>query len=157
MHRRSLAAPHARVLARCTIASLAALLPASAVAADLSCPMAIEATQKLAAPQKGWTEGTGKLPTELSGLAVFDGPPSEMADLAPDEGPTTADSVSNIWDLPPSDRGYWVTCSYGNTNVTLTRQLPKSVTRCEAVFEKNQTFAGGAPVARSAKCGPVQP
>ena len=157
MHRRPLVAPHARALAPCAIACLAALLPASAVAADLSCPMAIEATQKLATPQKGWTEGTDKLPTELSGIAVFDGPPSEMADLIPDEGPKTADTTSDTWDLPPSDRGYWVTCRYGNSTVTLTRQLPKSVTRCEAIFEKNQSFAGGASVARSAKCGPVQP
>jgi len=151
-----------RVSSSCCLAlsvlfGLATLVPVPAGAADLSCPMAIEVTQKLAAPQKGWTEGADKLPIELSGIAVFDGPPSEMADLIPDEGPKTADTVSDTWDLPPSDRGYWLTCRYGNTNVTLTRQLPKSVKRCEAIFEKDQSFASGAAVARSAKCGPVQP
>jgi hypothetical protein len=156
--RRRLPVVHpAPALMRCSIAALAAFLPVPAGAADLSCPKAIETTQKLGAPQKGWTEGTDKLPTELSGIAVFDGPPEQMADLIPDEGPKTADTVSDTWDLPPSERGYWVTCRYGNTTVTLTRQLPKSVTRCEAIFEKNQSFAGGASVARSAKCGPVQP
>src|SRR5262245_13595938 len=77
---------------------LALLVPVPARAADLTCPMAIEVTQKLAAPQRGWTEGADKLPIELSGIAVFDGPPSEMADLAPDEGPKTADTVSDTWE-----------------------------------------------------------
>ena len=32
-----------------------------------------------------------------------------------------------------------------------------AVTRCEAVYDKQQTFAGGAPVVRSVKCGPGGP
>jgi hypothetical protein len=38
--------------------------------------------------------------------------------------------------------------------VILSRQLPATVTRCEAVYEKQQTFAEGAPVVRSVKCRP---
>lgn len=126
-------------------------------AADVGCPMTIAVTQKLAAPSSGWTEGLSQLPTDLAGISVFEGPPEDMADLVPDESPKTPNTVSDIWELPPSERGYWLTCRYANTTVTLTRQLPKSVTHCEAIFEKDQSFAGGAPVARSAKCGPLQP
>ncbi len=132
------------------------LAPASAFA-DVGCPQAVVTTQALAAPQAGWTAGLDKLPTEVAGVSVFEGPPEEMADLVPDDGKDTADTRSDIWNLPQSDRGYWLVCHYSSTTVILSRQLPATVTRCEAVYEKQQTFAGGAPVVRSVKCGPGGP
>jgi hypothetical protein len=117
--------------------------------------MAIEVDEKLVAPQPGWTEGLSGLPTELAGISVFDGPPEELAELVPDDGLHAADARSDIWDLPKSDRGYWLTCRYSSTTVTLTRQLPATVTRCEAVYETKLRFVGGDPVVRSTACGPA--
>jgi len=136
--------------------TLVAGLP-SAVLADVGCLMKVEVKQALAAPPSGWTAGLDKLPTEAAGISVFEGPPEEMADLVPDDGKDAADTRSDIWNLPQSERGYWLVCHYSNTTVTLARQLPATVTRCEAVYEKRQTFAGGAPVVRSVKCGPGSP
>ena len=45
----------------------------------------------------------------------------------------------------------------GSPTVTPTRQLPATVTRCEAVYEKQLSFIGGAPVVRSVACGPAAP
>jgi len=118
--------------------------------------MSIETAQKLAVPQPGWIEGVSKLPTDLAGVSVFDGPPEEMADLVPDDGKKTADTTSQVWILSKNERGYWLTCRYSSTTVTLTRQLPPTVTRCEIIYEKNQSFIGGEPVVRSVKCGPGQ-
>ena len=129
-------------------------LPATAYA-DVSCPMAIEVEEKLVAPQPGWTEGQSGLPTELAGISVFDGPPEELAELVPDDGAHAGDMRSDIWNLPRNDRGYWLTCRYSSTTVTLTRQLPATVTRCEAVYEKGIHFVGGDPVVRSTACGPA--
>jgi len=140
----------------CALLTLVACLP-SAVLADVGCPMKVEVRQALAAPQPGWTAGLDKLPTEAAGVSVFEGLPEEMADLVPDDGKDAADTRSDIWNLPQSDRGYWLVCRYSNTTVTLARQLPATVTRCEAVYEKQQTFAGGAPVVRSVECGPGGP
>ena len=126
----------------------------TAVLADVGCPMKIEVSQSLAAPQDGWTGGQDKLPTELAGISVFDGPPEQLADLVPDDGKETGDSRSDVWNLPKSERGYWLTCRYSSTTVTLTRPLPAAVTRCEAVYEKELHFIGGAPVVRSVACGP---
>jgi len=117
-------------------------------------PQAVTVTQTLAAPPSGWTAGLDKLPTEVAGVSVFDGPPEELADLVPDDGKNAADTRSDIWNLPQSDHGDWLVCRYANTTVILSRRLPATVTRCEAVYEKQQTFAGGAPVVRSVKCGP---
>ena len=113
----------------------------------------VETKQALAAPQSGWTAGLSELPTEAVGVSVFDGPPEEMADLVP-ESKDGADTRSDIWDLSQNDRGYWLVCRYANTTVTLIRQLPATVTRCEAVYEKEQRFADGAPVLRMSRCGP---
>jgi hypothetical protein len=135
------------------VASVAAL-PGSA-RADVSCPMKIEVEEKLAAPQSGWTEGQSGLPTELAGISVFDGPPEELAELVPDDGTDAADARTDIWNLPKSDRSYWLICRYSSTTVTLTRQLPASVTRCQAVYEKEIHFAGGDPLVRSTACGPA--
>jgi hypothetical protein len=140
---------------RLTIVSAASVvvLPAAALA-DVSCPMKIDVEEKIAAPQPGWTEGLSGLPTELAGISVFDGPPEELADLVPDDGVDAADARSDIWNLPKNDRGYWLTCRYSSTTVTLTRQLPATVTRCEAVYEKELHFVGGDSVVRSVACGP---
>jgi len=127
--------------------------PAAAFA-DVSCPLRIEVDERLAAPQSGWTEGLSGLPTELAGISVFDGPPEELADLIPDDGADVADARSDIWNLTENDRGYWLTCRYASTTVTLTRRLPDTVTRCEAVYEKEIHFVGGDSVVRSAACGP---
>ena len=129
----------------------------SAVLADVGCPMKVEVKQALVAPQSGWTAGHDQVPTDSAGMSVFDGPPEEMADLVPDDSKDAANTRSDVWNLPQSDRGYWLVCHYANTTVTLARQLPASVTRCEAVYEKEQTFASGAPVMRSSKCGPGGP
>ncbi len=133
------------------------LLAPTLTFADVGCPQAVTVTQVPGAPQSGWTAGLDKLPMEAAGVSVFEGPPEEMADLIPDDGKDAADTRSDIWNLPHSDRGYWLVCHYSNTTVILSRQLPATVTRCEAVYEKQQTFAGGAPVVRSVKCGPGGP
>lgn len=135
---------------------LAATTP-TAVLADVGCSMKIEVTQSLTAPQEGWTDGNDKLPTELAGISVFDGPPEELADLIPDDGTESGDSRSDIWNLPKIERGYWLTCRYSSTTVTLTQRLPATVTRCEAVYAKDLSFIGGAPVVRSVGCGPTTP
>jgi len=108
--------------------TLVACLP-SVVLADVGCPMKVEVRQALAAPPSGWTAGLDKLPTEVAGVSVFEGPPEEMADLIPDDGKDAADTRSDIWNLPQSDRGYWLVCHYSNTTVILSRQPPSPAAR----------------------------
>jgi hypothetical protein len=144
------------IFGRLSIVSVASViaLPTAALA-DVSCPMEIDVEEKIAAPQAGWTEGLSGLPTELAGISVFDGPPEEVAQLVPDDGADAADTRSDIWNLPKNDRGYWLTCRYSSTTVTLTRQLPATVTRCEVAYEKEIHFIGGDTVVRSVACGPA--
>jgi hypothetical protein len=128
-------------------------LAAAPASADVSCPLKIEVAQTLTAPAAGWTEGLERLPTELSGLTVFDGPPEELAALVPDGGDEDDKTTTEFWTLAANPRGYWITCHYSSTTVTLTRRLPDSATRCEVVREKEIAFTGGQKVVRSMTCG----
>jgi len=122
--------------------------------ADVSCPISISVTQNLAAPATGWTEGMEDLPTELSGVTVFDGPPEELASLVPDGDSEDDKTTTEFWTLAANPRGYWITCHYSSTTVILTQRLPETATRCDVVREKETSFIGGQKVVRSVTCGP---
>lgn len=136
-------------------AAIAPLMLAAVPAlADVSCPISISVSQSLAAPVTGWTEGTESLPTELSGVTVFDGPPEELASLVPDSDSEDDKTTTEFWTLATNPRGYWITCHYSSTAVTLTQRLPDSATGCEVVREREIAFIGGQKVVRRVTCGP---
>ncbi|MEX2201207.1 MAG: STY0301 family protein [Dongiaceae bacterium] len=120
---------------------------------EVVCPFEIEVVQALREPQNEWAEGAEPWPSELVNLAVFDGPPEELVQLIHDEESEDGDTATIAWDLfPNEERGFWITCHYANTLVTLTRALPMSVTRCEVVFETQIRYADGRRVVRSMRC-----
>jgi len=135
-------------------AAAASICVAAPALADVSCPLSITVSQALTAPVADWTEGAESLPTELSGLTVFDGPPEELASLVPDGDSETDKTATEFWTLAANPRGYWITCRYSSTTVTLTRRLPDSATRCEVVREKEIAFIGGQKAVRSMACSP---
>jgi hypothetical protein len=127
--------------------------PGNADGSEVVCPFEIEVVQALREPQNEWAEGAEPWPSELVNLAVFDGPPEELVQLIHDEETEEGETATIAWDLLPNEeRGYWITCHYANTLVTLTRALPMSVTRCEVVFETQIRYADGRRVVRSMRC-----
>ena len=143
-----------RMSAAAPAAALAIILSAIPASADTGCPMSIAVSQGLKAPLADWTEDLEALPTELSGLTVFDGPPEELASLVPDCDSEDGKTTTEFWTLAANPRGYWITCRYSSTTVTLTRRLPDTARRCEVVREKEVSFIEGEPVVRSMTCGP---
>jgi hypothetical protein len=121
---------------------------------EISCPFEIDVEQVLSEPVEGWTSGADPWPTELVNLSVFDGPTAELAELIYDDEVDEADTTVVYWLLQADNpRGYWIRCRYANTLVTIERQLPAGVTRCELVFETQISYADGRPVVRSMRCG----
>ena len=60
-------------------------------------------------------------------ISVFDGPPSEMADLVPDN--PNARIVQ--WTFKkPRTRDVYVVCNYADTRIALARKAPAEVTTC---------------------------
>jgi hypothetical protein len=60
-------------------------------------------------------------------ISIFDGPPSEMADLVPDN--PNARIVQ--WTFKkPRTRDVYVVCNYADTRIALARKAPAEVTSC---------------------------
>jgi hypothetical protein len=109
--------------------------------------------QRASAPGAEWTVSYSGYDTAVAGITVFDGPPAEQASLVPDKERSNEDTVFQTWQLPKSDRGYWLQCEYANTTAQISRRLPPDVSRCEVASERNVRFGGeGRRVIKSVKC-----
>ena len=60
------------------------LLASPSVFADDLCPPSIEVTQGIKTAPGGWAISDSKLPIDWTGIAMFNGPPEELASLVPD-------------------------------------------------------------------------
>lgn len=85
------------------------------------------------------------------------GRPEEGASLVYSDQKMVADSVTQIWQLAPNDRGNWITCGYSNAAAQLTEKIPGDVIRCEATFERNVSFGDGRHPMRKALCSSTDP
>ena len=71
---------------------------------------------------------------------IFDGPPEQQADLAPDDTKKQAGVTSNTWQLQAGPDGLYVKCGYGQklegpySRVEMIR-LPDTVKTCRADFK----------------------
>jgi hypothetical protein len=136
-----------------SLVALACAIAAPQLArAESSCPPQVAVGQKASAPGPEWSVSYSGYQTAVAGVTIFDGPPSEQASLVPDKEKTSGDNLIQIWQLPKSDRGYWLQCNYANTTAQISRRLPASVTRCDVVFDHNMRFSGGGNVVQSVNC-----
>jgi hypothetical protein len=134
----------------CKIVLLAVLAAALAAAADVRCPERISTTQTLAQAVPGWTNQMDATPNLLAGVTFYDGPPKDLASLAPDETHAKGKVLAN-WDLPPTPGGqYWLVCSYSGTHITLARPLPKELRSCTVTYDPQQTVDGLPSIERIA-------
>jgi hypothetical protein len=120
------------------------LLSHAAYAADwvMECPAQLATSQMPAGElPAGWT-GIARTQASISetkpgastteatppvAISVFDGPPSEMADLVPDN--PNARVVQ--WTFKkPRTRDIYVVCNYADTRIALARKAPAEVTSC---------------------------
>ena len=118
------------------------LLASPSVFADDLCPPSIEVTQGIKTAPGGWAISDSKLPIDWTGIAMFNGPPEELASLVPD-GKDEKDNLNNdIWKLTPDSHGYWIQCNYANTTVTLSKKLPDSAKQCKIRYQRDAYIAG---------------
>jgi hypothetical protein len=117
----------------------------------VACPANISVEQKAAAPND-WSVDYSKAPAALSSATIFDGPPEEQASLKYDDERSAKTEIIQTWQLPASERGYWIVCGYANTTAQLRRKLPDDIRGCEVALEKGVTFGDGAAVLKRAEC-----
>jgi hypothetical protein len=145
---------HTAWLALC-VAAICAV--GQTLGSEVQCPPTIAVDQKITNTPAGWTAGYNGFTNELASLTVYDGPPEEGASLVYSDQKMVADSVTQIWQLAPNDRGNWITCGYSNAAAQLTEKIPGYVIRCEATFERNVSFGDGRHPMRKALCSSTDP
>ncbi|MBS0640196.1 MAG: hypothetical protein JSS43_10010 [Proteobacteria bacterium] len=119
-----------------------------ALAADPLCPPEITVEQQAVNPPAGFKPFDRKAPHRWVNAEFADGPPEEMAWLAPDSSQRKGNGFTNVWTFGQTGRGTWISCAYDGTSVELTARLPDTVKRCEIRFEGPTT----APVAKALSC-----
>ena len=120
--------------------------------AESACPATIVVEQKGSAPAPDWSVTYSGYQTAVAGVTIFDGPPAEQASLTPDSEKPSGDNTIQTWQLPKSDRGYWLQCNYANTTAQISRRLPADVSRCDVVYDHNVRFGGGGNVVKAVNC-----
>ena len=115
------------------------------------CPSTFRVEQRAEAPP-GWSTVVDGRPRALSMVTFFDGPPDQLASLKYDEEVTRDDHWIATWSFLPNPRGYWISCAYDGAAVSLIRELPASVTRCQVTYERLVRFASGVPVVKRIDC-----
>ena len=134
------------------IALACAIAPVNLVHAESACPATIVVEQRASAPAPDWTVSYSGYETAVAGVTIFDGPPAQQASLVPDSEKQAGDNIIQVWQLPTSDRGYWLQCNYANTTAQISRRLPASFKRCDVVLDHNMRFGGGGNVVKSVNC-----
>jgi len=133
------------------LAVLLATVRGGGAHAQVVCPPNVSVEQKAAAPNE-WSVDYSKTPAALSSATIFEGAPEEQASLKYDDERTTKNEIIQKWELPASDRGYWIVCGYTNTTAQLRRKLTNDIRACEVILEKGVTFGDGSAVVKRAEC-----
>jgi len=118
------------------------------------CPTSIEVHEKLAGRFPGWTEGRTAEPHRLASVTLFDGPPEQGASLVGDEQTPSETEMVVRWSFTEHQRPYWLSCSYANTGVTLSRSIPPRIRSCSVTYARRVLIAGMPQVLRIDCTGP---
>jgi hypothetical protein len=130
-----------------TVTLLLIILAASpASTAELTCPKAPPFHDwkgfRLETSQIQALKG-GELPKSLGAVeavSIFDGSPTEMADLVPDN-PEAFGRAPQVWTLPiDTKRSVWVVCRYKKSTVAFGKELPPGVRTCSVAGSAGKVF-----------------
>lgn len=116
---------------------------AAASAQDIVCPESVVVRQELSQRVAGWEPFTQDLPSRLSVVTFYDGPPKDKASLVNTFSHKQGLLETAIWEFKSDgDRHIWLACSYADTTIALMRELPANVTSCAVTYNPQQRVRG---------------
>jgi hypothetical protein len=128
------------------------LLACSALAQQTYCPDSISVIQSITKTPDGWTASQDKLPTTLSAVTFFSGPPEEQASLVYDKWTKRNGLADAVWHFTPTaSPAIWMSCRYSSTQIVLSKRLPARITDCTVTYDPNITVSGN-PQIRGIAC-----
>lgn len=122
------------------IIAVAIALASFAARAEVLCPDSLDVQQQAAAPSADWTVSYTDPPLRLTGVIIYDGPPSQNHKVKPFSVKSTKGELRVSWRLPQSKRNFHLTCSYERTTASLIALLPPGVNGCNAVFDRRVSY-----------------
>jgi putative lipoprotein len=128
------------------------LLLAAPAAAQIACPTDLTVDQRAAAPSGEWTVATTGHRPLLAAVTLYEGPPEKHVAVTPAREQTVKGETTRVWELPAGRDTYWLSCEYTNTNLVISRPLPKDIRHCEAVENRAVALSEGRPPIRSIAC-----
>jgi hypothetical protein len=134
------------------VLAAAAVLLALNVRAEVICPDSLEVRQQAVTPSEDWTANYTDPPLRLTGVTVFDGPPSQKHKVKPYSTKSTQGEVRIFWRLPASRRNFHLMCTYERTSASLVTVLPPGVTGCNAVFDRRVSYGREGNVVKRMVC-----
>jgi len=112
------------------------------------CPPEIKVEQKALETPSGWSTLHSRSKHVFINVSFSEDEPSKQFILAPSRERKQKGAIVNTWDFTPSSSGYWVSCTYHETNIVLTRKLSNEIKSCEVEYEKNIS----SPIVRRFRC-----
>jgi hypothetical protein len=137
---------------RLLVAVGVAALADHARAVDTYCPESIAVKESVEKVPEGWKAAQGDAPVQLSGVTFFSGPPEEKASLVYDSWIKRHGLAYGVWHFQPkSGPPIWMSCSYANTSVVLTKPMPAETSECRVTYDPN-VLVGGLPEIKGIAC-----
>jgi hypothetical protein len=118
-------------------------LPISANAENIQCPPSINVSEKVVTSPENWEGYVVPREHYLDNVMFSSGHPSGLATLVPDKAINKKGKSVSTWLFPGENPdGFWLSCTYHNTNAVLTKRLPKGAKRCRLTLKltKSGTF-----------------
>ena len=131
--------------------SIAVALAAFAARAEVLCPDTIAVNQQ-ATIAGDWTVSYTDPPLRLTGVTIYDGPPSQNHKIKPYSVKSTRSELRVSWRLPESKRNFHLSCSYERTTASLTALLPPGLNGCNAVFDRRVSYGNEALAVKRIVC-----
>jgi hypothetical protein len=125
------------------------LFSASAAApkrVEISCPSAIETSQKITSTHEGWSASpTGGRSTGLrhyGWISGFSDPiDGQTASLKPSTyvvSPSNRNVSTATWRFYRPSENFWAICTYSNTRIVLHKPLPAGIKQCSIELDENE-------------------
>jgi hypothetical protein len=134
------------------IIALAVTVIAFAARAEVLCPDSLDVQQQAAAPAADWTVSYTDPPLRLTGVTIYDGPPSQNHKVKPFSVKSTKGELRVSWRFPQSKRNFHLSCSYERTTARLTALLPPGMNGCNAVFDRRVSYGNEALAVKRMVC-----
>jgi len=128
---------------------LALAIPAQA---EVACPDSLEVQQQAVPPSEDWTAIYSDPPLRLTGVTIFNGPPSQNRKVRPFSTRSTQGELRIVWRLPDSPRNFHLLCTYERTSANLVTVLPPGVTSCSAVYDRHVSYGRGGYAVKRMVC-----